>query len=84
MGIYVFLHVNVDLWLGGKACGALDKRRSKEKEQYMRLPAYNYRAGVDAGLRRCLHSGLFCPGTTQHGWSALRTPHHFPKVTFCS
>ena len=29
MGIYVFLHVNVDLWLGGKACDALDKRRKQ-------------------------------------------------------
>jgi hypothetical protein len=29
IGIYVFLHVNVDLWLGGKACNALDNRRQK-------------------------------------------------------
>ncbi len=28
-GIYVFLNVNVDLWLGGKACDVLDRRREK-------------------------------------------------------
>jgi hypothetical protein len=28
-GIYVFLHVNLDLWLGGKACDAVDSRRQK-------------------------------------------------------
>jgi hypothetical protein len=26
-GVYVFLHANVELWLGGKACDALDRRR---------------------------------------------------------
>lgn len=28
-GIYVFLHLNLDLWLGGKACDALDSRREQ-------------------------------------------------------
>lgn len=28
-GIYVFLYVNLDLWLGGKACDALNKRREE-------------------------------------------------------
>jgi hypothetical protein len=28
-GIYVFLHLNMDLWLGGKACDALDRRREE-------------------------------------------------------
>jgi hypothetical protein len=28
-GIYVFMHVNVDLWLGGKACDLLAKRRKQ-------------------------------------------------------
>jgi hypothetical protein len=30
-GIYVFLHINLDLWLGGKACDALDKRREERQ-----------------------------------------------------
>jgi hypothetical protein len=29
VGIYVFLHVNMDLWLGGRACEILDKRRKE-------------------------------------------------------
>ena len=28
-GIYVFLHINLGFWLGGKACDALDKRREE-------------------------------------------------------
>jgi hypothetical protein len=31
-GIYVFLHVNMDLWLGGKACNTLDSRREDSQK----------------------------------------------------
>ena len=31
-GIYVFLHLNMDLWLGGKACTALNIRRERAQE----------------------------------------------------
>jgi hypothetical protein len=31
-GIYSFLHLNIDLWLGGKACDVLDGRRKKAEQ----------------------------------------------------
>ena len=32
-GIYVFLRLNMDLWLGGKACAALDSRRESDLDE---------------------------------------------------
>jgi hypothetical protein len=31
-GIYVFLQINLDLWLGGKACEALDSHREEAQK----------------------------------------------------
>jgi hypothetical protein len=31
-GVYVFLRLNLDLWLGGKACHALDSRREEAQK----------------------------------------------------
>ena len=32
VGIYVHLHVTLDLYLGGRACGALDRRREAAED----------------------------------------------------
>jgi hypothetical protein len=37
LGIYVYLHVTLDLYLGGKACDAIDRRRLAQMADRMEI-----------------------------------------------